>query len=64
MARIPNASPFSLGTSRLRSANGGLDQRAAVRLLHAALDCGVTLFDTADIYGQGDAECAISAKVS
>jgi aryl-alcohol dehydrogenase-like predicted oxidoreductase len=34
-----------------------LDQPAAEKVVHAALDAGVTLFDTADIYGnRGDSE--------
>jgi aryl-alcohol dehydrogenase-like predicted oxidoreductase len=36
---------------------GRLDQAATERVVHAALDAGVTLFDTADIYGnRGDSE--------
>ena len=34
-----------------------LDRDAALKVVHAALDAGVTLFDTADIYGnRGDSE--------
>ena len=29
----------------------GLDEAASARVIHAALDAGITLFDTADIYG-------------
>jgi aryl-alcohol dehydrogenase-like predicted oxidoreductase len=33
-----------------------IDRAQSVRVVHAALDSGVTLFDTADIYGGGDSE--------
>jgi aryl-alcohol dehydrogenase-like predicted oxidoreductase len=35
---------------------GRADPRQAVRTIHRALDLGITLFDTADIYGHGDNE--------
>lgn len=35
---------------------GGADETAAIEAIRAALDCGVTLFDTADVYGLGVAE--------
>lgn len=47
--------PLGLGCSRLGSVNGvaGPD---ATRLLAAALDEGYRLFDTSNVYGQGDSE--------
>jgi aryl-alcohol dehydrogenase-like predicted oxidoreductase len=38
------------------SVEGRPDRRQAVATIHAALDCGVTLIDTADCYGIGPAE--------
>ena len=35
---------------------GGLDQREADRLVAVALDGGINLFDTADIYAEGESE--------
>ena len=35
---------------------GRLDASATERVVHAALDAGVTLFDTAELYGQGRSE--------
>ena len=35
---------------------GGLGREAAIRCIHAALDHGITLFDTANQYGAGEAE--------
>lgn len=31
---------------------GRIDQAATRRVVHKALDCGITLFDTADVYGE------------
>lgn len=35
---------------------GQVDEDEAIRAIHAALDAGITLFDTADIYGTGHSE--------
>jgi len=35
---------------------GGVAREQAIRCIHAALDCGITLFDTANQYGAGEAE--------
>jgi aryl-alcohol dehydrogenase-like predicted oxidoreductase len=35
---------------------GEIDEDEAVRAIHAAMDAGVTFFDTADIYGTGHSE--------
>jgi aryl-alcohol dehydrogenase-like predicted oxidoreductase len=41
-----------------------LDREATRRVVHAALDAGVTLFDTADIYGdRGDSERLLGAAL-
>ncbi len=45
-------SPLAWGMWRFR----GTDLRQAAALIHAALDSGITLFDTADIYGPDNAE--------
>jgi aryl-alcohol dehydrogenase-like predicted oxidoreductase len=41
----------------------GLDEAASVRVVHAALDRGVNLFDTADIYGFGESEHHLGAAL-
>lgn len=57
------ASPIAWGMWRL--AEGGRSAADAARLVHAALDAGITLLDTADIYGFdgeggfGDAEALL-----
>ena len=56
-------SPIAWGMWRL--AEGGRSAAEAARLIHAALDAGITLLDTADIYGFngsggfGDAEALL-----
>jgi len=35
---------------------GGIARQQAIRCIHAAVDCGITLFDTANQYGAGEAE--------
>jgi aryl-alcohol dehydrogenase-like predicted oxidoreductase len=44
-------STLGLGCNNL---GGRLDRAAATRVVHAALDLGVTLFDTADVYAMGN----------
>lgn len=47
-------SELSFGT--WLTAAGGIAREQAVRCIHAALDHGITLFDTANQYGAGEAE--------
>ena len=51
-------SPIAWGMWRFR----GTDVTAAARLVHAALDAGITLFDTADIYGPDNDEAFGAAE--
>ena len=39
---------------------GGADEEESMRTLHAALDAGITFFDTADVYGDGLSERLIA----
>jgi len=39
---------------------GGAEESASVQALHAALDSGITFFDTADVYGDGRSERLIA----
>jgi aryl-alcohol dehydrogenase-like predicted oxidoreductase len=38
---------------------GGIGREQAARCIHEAVDCGITLFDTANQYGAGEAERAL-----
>lgn len=40
---------------------GGIAREQAIPCIHAALDCGITLFDTANQYGAGEAERVLGA---
>jgi len=41
-----------------------LDRAATARVVHTAIDCGITLFDTADVYGNGESEEYVGAAVA
>ena len=56
-------SAVGLGCSRLGSTLSGTTGAAAERLVRHALEAGVTLLDTADIYGQGESERCIGAAL-
>jgi 1-deoxyxylulose-5-phosphate synthase len=43
---------------------GGIARDQAIRSIHAALDCGITLFDTANQYGAGEAERVLGAALA
>ena len=45
-----------LGTWQLGGDWGDVSEDAAAEVLEAALDAGVTLLDTADVYGDGRSE--------
>jgi len=52
---LPHDRPWAIGCMRL-STEPDRDDTRALAALHAALDAGVTLLDTADAYGRDDAE--------
>ncbi len=55
-----NVSEVGLGCWQLGGADwGNLDEKAALEILAAAVDSGVTFFDTADVYGNGRSESLI-----
>jgi aryl-alcohol dehydrogenase-like predicted oxidoreductase len=49
----PKVSEIGLGCMGMSWAYGPADERESERALHRALDLGVTLLDTADVYGAG-----------
>jgi aryl-alcohol dehydrogenase-like predicted oxidoreductase len=54
-------STLGVGCSRIGSFNNPTPPREIQAMLEEALAAGVNLFDTADIYGQGDSERALGA---
>ena len=55
MPGAPDERPLAIGCMRL-STEPDRDEARAVATIHAALDAGVTLLDTADAYGRDDGE--------
>ena len=49
-------SAVGLGTWAMGGSWGQVDDTESLRALHAAVDAGVTFFDTADVYGDGRSE--------
>jgi aryl-alcohol dehydrogenase-like predicted oxidoreductase len=49
-------SEISFGAWAIGSSWGDVDDATSLRALHAAADAGVTLYDTADVYGDGHSE--------
>ena len=56
-------SVIGLGTWQLGADWGEVSESDAIDVLHAAVDGGVTVFDTADVYGDGRSEKLIGAFV-
>lgn len=54
--RGPDVFPIGFGCMGLSGMYGPTDDEQSIRTLHAAIDRGVTLFDTGDFYGTGHNE--------
>ena len=52
----PELSALGLGCMGMSAFYGGRDEEESARTLHRAVELGVTFFDTADMYGQGEDE--------
>lgn len=51
LGKTLTVSELGLGCMGMSFAYGGQEERAAIATLHRAMDLGVTLFDTAELYG-------------
>jgi len=60
----PQVSEIGLGCMGMSWAYGTADEEQSVRALHRALDLGVTLLDTADVYGAGANEKLIGRTLA
>ncbi|MBE3013203.1 aldo/keto reductase [Microbispora sp. NEAU-D428] len=56
----PRVSAIGLGAMGMSDLYGPADRTESIATLHAALDAGVNLIDTADFYGSGDNEMLIA----
>ncbi|MFE9248651.1 aldo/keto reductase [Streptomyces sp. NPDC007088] len=56
-----SVSTVGLGTWQLGADWGDVDEKDALAVLDAAVESGVTFFDTADVYGDGRSEQTIAA---
>jgi len=52
----PEVAAIGLGCSGMSDAYGPTDEAESIATIHAALDSGITLLDTADFYGMGHNE--------
>ena len=59
-----DVSVLGVGGGRIGSLNNPVPMREIERMLAAAVEAGINLFDTADIYGQGDSERALGRLAS
>ena len=55
----PQVSAIGLGCDGMSSPDGLTDETESIATIHAALDSGITLLDTADFYGMGHNEMLI-----
>ena len=59
----PEVSAIGLGCMGMSAFYGGGDDAQSIAVIHRALDMGVTLFDTADVYSDGASEEVLDAAV-
>ena len=52
----PTVFPIALGCMGMSGMYGPTDEKTSIATIHAALERGVTLFDTGDFYGMGHNE--------
>jgi len=60
----PAVSAIGLGCMGMSDFYGSVDTGESIATVHAALDAGVTLFDTGDFYGMGDNETLLRGALA
>jgi aryl-alcohol dehydrogenase-like predicted oxidoreductase len=58
-----SVSEFALGTMML-GGTGNADHDESIRLIHTALDAGINLVDTADVYASGESEEIVGKAIA
>lgn len=56
-------SPLTLGAMNF-GAQGNPDHDDSIRIIHAALDAGINVIDTADVYSQGESETIVGKALA
>lgn len=59
----PEVFPFGLGCAGFSGAYGPTDDVESIATIHAAIDAGLTILDTADFYGMGHNELLIGKAI-
>ena len=60
----PQVSEIGLGCMGMSMAYGTMDDEESIATIHAALDAGVTLLDSSDMYGAGANETLIGKALA
>ena len=60
----PRVSALGLGCMGMSDLYGPADEKESVATIHAALDAGITLFDTGDYYGMGHNEMLLRTALA
>jgi aryl-alcohol dehydrogenase-like predicted oxidoreductase len=60
----PQVSAFSLGCMAMSGMYGPSDEAESIATVHAAIDQGITLFDTGDFYGMGHNELLLGRALA
>ena len=60
----PRVFPLALGCMGMSGMYGPADEKTSVATIHAALESGITLFDTGDFYGMGHNEMLLGRALA